>query len=153
MAAKLYISIYVLTYENVWHLEKIWLKSSNWWHITIGAGSALKSNIWQAIDWTSAEPVPLHIFVRPWLLLTHWGRDKLTAYFLPTIFIISNAFCWKKMQDFVLKLHFNLFPRVQSTRFRHCLDNDTAPTRRQVIIWTNDCEIIDAYLRHSTSMS
>ena len=85
MAANSHFSIYILTYENVWHLEKIWLKSSNCWHVTIGAGSALKSNVWQAIDWTNAEPVPLHIFVRPWLLLTHWGRDKLTAYFLPTI--------------------------------------------------------------------
>ena len=32
-------------------------------------------------------------------------------------------------------------------------DNGLAPTRRQAIIWTNDGEIIDAYMRLSPSMS
>ena len=32
-------------------------------------------------------------------------------------------------------------------------DNGSAPTRRQAIVWTNDGYIIDAYMRHSASMS
>ena len=28
-----------------------------------------------------------------------------------------------------------------------------APTRRQAIIWTNDCQITNVYMRHSSSMS
>ena len=32
-------------------------------------------------------------------------------------------------------------------------DNALAPTRRQVNIWTNDGYFIDAYMRHSASMS
>ena len=33
------------------------------------------------------------------------------------------------------------------------LDNGLAPTRRQAIIWTNDGQIPDAYMRPSASMS
>ena len=32
-------------------------------------------------------------------------------------------------------------------------DNGLSPTRRQAIIWTNDGQFIDAYMRHSASMS
>ena len=32
-------------------------------------------------------------------------------------------------------------------------DNGLAPTRQQAIIWTNDGQITDAYMRHSESMS
>ena len=33
------------------------------------------------------------------------------------------------------------------------LDNGLAPIMRQAIIWTNDGQIADAYMRHSASMS
>ena len=32
-------------------------------------------------------------------------------------------------------------------------DDGLAPSRRQAIIWTNDGRFIDAYMRHSASMS
>ena len=32
-------------------------------------------------------------------------------------------------------------------------DNGLAPTRQQVIIWTNDGKCTDAYMHHSVSMS
>ena len=32
-------------------------------------------------------------------------------------------------------------------------DNGLAPARQQAIIWTNDGQFTDAYMRHSTSMS
>ena len=32
-------------------------------------------------------------------------------------------------------------------------DSGLAPIRRQAIIWTNDGKFIDAYMRHSASMS
>ena len=32
-------------------------------------------------------------------------------------------------------------------------DNGLAPSRRQAIIWTNDGQFTDAYMRHSASMS
>ena len=32
-------------------------------------------------------------------------------------------------------------------------DNGLAPTRRQAIIWTNDGNFTDAYMRHSASTS
>ena len=59
----------------------------------------------------------------------------------------------KNARFFLLKLHLHVLARVQSTRSRHCSDDDSVPTRRQGIIWTNDCETIDAYLCHSTSIS
>ena len=42
------------------------------------------------------------------LALTHWGRDKMTA-FLQTTYL--NAFSWMKMYEFRLKFHRNLFLR------------------------------------------
>ena len=50
------------------------------------------------------------------LLLTHWGRDKMDAM-SQTIF--SNAFSWMKMLQLRLKFHWSLFPRDQLTIFHH----------------------------------
>ena len=38
--------------------------------------------------------------------LTHWGRDKMSTIFQTTF---SKAFSWKKMCQFWLKFHWNLF--------------------------------------------
>ena len=46
---------------------------------------------------------------------------------------ISNAFSWMKMFRFKSKIYLRLFPRVQSTMFKHLSDNGLAPTRRQAI--------------------
>ena len=82
--------------------------------------------------------------------LTHWGRDKIAAIFQTTF---SNAFSWMKMFKFRLRFHWSLCPRVQSTIFHIGSDNVLVPARRQAIIWTNDGYFIDAYMRHSASMS
>ena len=62
---------------------------------------------------------------------------------------ILSAFSWMKMFEFRLKFHWSLFLKYSSIGS----DNGLAPTRRQAIIWTNDGEITDAYMRHSASMS
>ena len=51
------------------------------------------------------------------LLLTHWGRDEMVAI-LPTTF--SNALYWMKMNEFRLRFHWSLFPRIQLTIFQNC---------------------------------
>ena len=52
---------------------------------------------------------------------------------------------------FQMMLHWSLDPhwRYWSTD----VDDGFAPTRRPAIIWTNDGEITDAYMRHLASMS
>ena len=50
------------------------------------------------------------------LYLTHWGRDKMPAFFQMTF---SNVFSWMKMFEFRLKLYWILFLMVQLTIFRH----------------------------------
>ena len=81
------------------------------------------------------SPLPIHILDSPQLpdshfnarqfrlhfhfvdtLLTHWGRDKMSAISQTTL---SNAFSWLKMLEFRLKFQWSLFPRVQLTIFKH----------------------------------
>ena len=50
------------------------------------------------------------------VLLTHWGRDKMVVIFQTTF---SNAFSWMKMNEFRLRFHLNLFPRVKLIIFHH----------------------------------
>ena len=50
------------------------------------------------------------------LLLTHWGRDKMAAFFQTTF---SNDFSWMKMYEFWLTFHWSLFLGVQLTIFQH----------------------------------
>ena len=45
----------------------------------------------------------------PWVLLTHWGWDKMAAFSQMTL---SNAFSWIKILEFRLKIHWSLFLRV-----------------------------------------
>ena len=58
----------------------------------------------------------LHHAQRKWLLLTHWGRDKMTVIFQTTF---SNAFSWMKMCKFWLTFHWRLFPNFRLTIFQH----------------------------------
>ena len=75
------------------------------------------------------------------LTLTHWGQDKMAAIFQTTL---SNAFSWMKMYKFRFRFVFNgPINNIPTLR----------PARRQTIIWTNDVNDSDAYMRHSTSMS
>ena len=48
--------------------------------------------------------VPIH-----YVLLTHWGHDKMAAILQTTL---SNAFSWIKMFEFQLELHWGLFLNV-----------------------------------------
>ena len=63
----------------------------------------------------------------------------------------SNVFSSMKMYEFLLKFHWSLFLGVQYSIIG--LDNGLAPNRQQAIIWTNDGQCTDAYMRHSASMS
>ena len=62
--------------------------------------------------WTCFLPVSLHGLFN----LTHWGRDKMDAISQTTF---SIAFSWMKIFEYRLKLHWNLFLRVQLTIFQH----------------------------------
>ena len=53
---------------------------------------------------------------RKYVILTHWGRDKMAAVFQTTL---SNAFSWMKMLQLRLKFHWNLSLRVKLTIFQH----------------------------------
>ena len=48
--------------------------------------------------------------------LTHWGRDKMVAFFQTTF---SNRFSCMKMLAFRLKFQWSLFPWVQLILFQH----------------------------------
>ena len=48
--------------------------------------------------------------------ITHWGRNKMAAKFLPTI---SNVFSWMKQHKLRLRFPWNLFPMVKLTIFQH----------------------------------
>ena len=50
------------------------------------------------------------------LILTHWGWDKMAAFSQTTSL---NAFSWMKMYELRLKIHWNLFLRVQLTISQH----------------------------------
>ena len=60
----------------------------------------------------------------------------------------SNAFCWMKMFEFLLKFHLSSevcslgsnwqYPNIDS-------DDGLEPTRWQAIIWTSDGSFTDAY--------
>ena len=95
--------------------------------LEIGGFPAQKNgNRWPPHMWTNINKVEASKHV-----LAHWGRGKMAAIFQTTS---SNEFSWMKMCEYRLKFHWNLFLRVQLT----ISDNGLAPTRRQVIIWTND---------------
>ena len=67
--------------------------------------------------------------------LTHLPLDTMAAI-SQTIF--SDAFSWMKSFVFWSKFHWSLFPRVKLTIKPNIgLDNNSAPYRRQAIIWTN----------------
>ena len=59
------------------------------------------------------------IFEFVWIcsvVLTHWGLDKMATISQTTL---SNAFSWMKMLEFRLRVHWNLFLRVQLMIFPH----------------------------------
>ena len=64
---------------------------------------------------------------------THLPLDKMAAI-LQTIF--SDAFSWITSFEFIFKIHWSLFPRVQLTTTQHW-STGLAPKRRQANIWTN----------------
>ena len=50
------------------------------------------------------------------LLLTHWGRDKMEAI---SWTIFSSVFSWMKIIWILIKFYWSLFLRVQLTIFQH----------------------------------
>ena len=70
-----------------------------------------------------------------------WGRDEIDATSQTTF---SNAFSWMKIHSFLLRFHWNVYTRVQLTTFQ--------PDRHQAIIWINDDNFTDAYMRHYVSV-
>ena len=82
-----------------------------------------------------------------WLVLTHWGQDKMAAIFQTTFW---NALTRMK----IYKFHWSLFPRVQLTIFQH-LD--------QIMAWRRPGDkplsqpmmvsLLMPYMRRSASMS
>ena len=65
--------------------------------------------------------------------LTHWGRDKKDAILQMTF---SNAFILEEKVWFPFKISLWFVPKRPNSNIGS--DNGLAPSRRQVIIWTND---------------
>ena len=61
------------------------------------------------------------------LCLTHWGRDKMAAFFQTTF---SNTFAWMRMFEFRLRSQWNLFLRFQQKYPSIILDNGLAPIKQ-----------------------
>ena len=68
--------------------------------------------------------------------LTHWGRDKMDAISQTTL---SSAFSWKKMSEFRLKFHWNLFLRVQLTIFTGDPLHSRALAHSRAPLFTQPC--------------
>ena len=90
-------------------------------HLSTGPSGTNFSEIWIKIHWFSLNKMHFKMFsakCRPFcsgfIVLTHWGRDKMDTISQTTI---SNTFSWMKMLEFGLKFHWSLLPRVQSTIF------------------------------------
>ena len=52
-----------------------------------------------------------------------------------------------------IKISLKFVPKGPEQYSSICSDNGLAPSRRQAIIWINDGQFSDAYMRHSASMS
>ena len=78
---------------------------SNWQ--LCGESEMRKRRRWDYDKWNAIPDQPT---------LTHWGRDKMTAFSHTTL---SNAFSWMKILEFRLKIHWSLFLRILSTIFQH----------------------------------
>ena len=74
---------------------------------------------------------------------------------MATIFqtTFSNAFSWTKIYEF--QLNFTEVGSYGSNQHYSSIGsgNGLAPSRRQVIIWTNDGYFTNAYMRHPASVS
>ena len=79
--------------------------------------------------------------------IIHWGRDKMAANCLKTISHISIEQKYINCDE--VFLYFVSIGPINNVG----PDNGLAPARRQAIIWTNAGKLIDAYMRHSASMS
>ena len=68
-------------------------------------------------------------------MLTHWGRDNIAAISQTTLL---NAFSWTELSEPELryKIPLKFVPRSPINNIP--TSNGLAPSRRQVIIWTND---------------
>ena len=96
-------------YEMIFVRQMIWLTRQNFqWEKFL-----MTALIW---DKNSSTVYNLmQAFSKP-CTLTHWGRERMAAISQTTF---SNAFSWKKIYEFRLKLHWSLFPRVQLTIFQY----------------------------------
>ena len=85
----------------------------------LAAPSHYLNQLWLIVKgdaWHSAESNWEAILYVWNCILTHWGLDKMAAIFLTTIW---NAFSWKKMYDFRLRFHWNVFGRFELTISHH----------------------------------
>ena len=95
--------------NNIHHLAKTYCQTSNIRHTLVS------NNI---VDHSDVAAPTTSLFSIQHLALTHWGRDKMDAISQTTF---SSAFSWKKMLEFRLYFHWNMFLRVQLSIFHHWL--------------------------------
>ena len=91
--------------------------------LLIGPLEANFSEIWIEILICSFKKMRLKVSSAKWRpycfglnVLTHWGRDKMTAILQTTV---SKTFSRIKMHEFRLKFHWILFLKVQLIKFQH----------------------------------
>ena len=136
------INIYIMTYQGLSETEKLVLPfaitlSNNAWYciqhgkhiamtkFTLGThkNDPIQSSGFQ-YTWRTLQTSFTWSQIRWWCglgeitavssVLTHWGREKMTA-----IFHFSNGFSWMKMYEFRLTFHWSLFLGVKLTTFQH----------------------------------
>ena len=96
------------------------------------------------MKWVCFDVIMPNIFVCS--SLTHWGREIMIA--ISQTF--SNSSSWIKMYEFWLRFQWSLFLMVPKNQYSgNGSDNGLAPTRRQAIIWPNNGQFIDVYIRQS----
>ena len=101
---------------GIFHWRRSWVFcSGHWVNLVVTAVlNVNKTRLYQA----TAIHNPFSILLRVgFSQLPHWGRDKMAIIFQTTF---SNAFSWMKMNQFRLRFHWNLFPRVKLTISHHC---------------------------------
>ena len=96
-------------------LDELYMRQRQWTKSSLELIMAWPLLRRHAITWTNSQPLPwTPITVK--CVLTRRGRDKMVAIFQTTF---SNTFSGKKMFEFRLRFHWNLFLRFQLTISEH----------------------------------
>ena len=89
---------------------KYGMKADRWYWVM-----SFFAMVWAMLFHTS-RGVMIETYTVDFIVLTHWGRDKMDAISQTTF---SNTFSWMKMHEFRLRFHWRLLLRFELTIFQH----------------------------------